>query len=266
MSGKLNTDADRTIVKEALSYIKGSGHQEEMVVDFLNELIHVLHSIFDDQEVDIAKHYAGISPSQRREQLNGVVRKLEEAARGLEVFGAPMLRYKKDRTVPPTRPLGLSEYRSAMANTLTMALSVDYIKSFGVDPMQWDPNNVSMGPINTFNRAFAIEETAERIVVDLLNMLANGIRETEKQIAKNTPAGGPRETKVRNILLLNLVALWVRINDGKLPLNYSGGETKFFNFCSTLSRAIGAGTLCTATHLAIAVKTYNAKFSEKPSL
>ena len=50
MSGKLNTDADRTIVKEALSYIKGSGPQEEMVVDFLNELIHVLHSIFDDQE------------------------------------------------------------------------------------------------------------------------------------------------------------------------------------------------------------------------
>ena len=265
MSGKLNANVDRTIVKEALSYIRGFDEREEMVMDFLKELLLVLHAVSEDQEVEGAKHYAGVSRAKRREQLRGVIRKIEEVTDTLEFFRAPMLRYEKDGQVPPTRPIGLSELRDEMVNQLTAVISNDYIERFGTKPIQYDKNDVSLGPINTRNRAFAIATSAEDILIDLLNLIAIVIRETEKQIAGNTPAGGPRVSKIREILLLNLVALWVQINDGKLSPNYSGGRTKFFNFCSTLSRAIGVRALCTETHLATAVKIFNEKITKNPT-
>lgn len=259
MSGKLYESPDRELVKEALGYIRASGDHEATVINWLNDLLVVLKALSLDQETEKAKHYSGITPKERREQLAGIVCRLKEITDTLEVFKAPMLRHEADRSAPPTRPIGLVEFRRAMANRLTMALSADYISRFGVTPIQWNPTNASLGPINTSNRAAAIETAAESIVVDLLSQIALGIGEAKTDIARNTPAGGPRKSKIRELLLLNLVVLWERIHRRNTVATYNGGQTKFFHFCRVLSRSIGAGGLCTETHLTEAVKTYNAK-------
>jgi hypothetical protein len=259
MIGTLSQNVDHKFVKHALGYIRASGDHEKTVIDRLEALRSHLQRVSADLETSKAKHYAGPTPAEKREQLGKIAKELKGIAGTLEFLEAPQRRYKSDRKTPPTRPTGLTEFRHAMADQLTEVISADYLRRFAVEPLQWDPTNVSLGPINTYNRAFAIALGAEFIVADLLNEIALGMESAARKIAENTKLGR-RDSPIGETLLLNLVALWEETHQRKTPSTYSGGETKFFKFCNALSRSIGLGSLCTKTTLAAAVQEYNEKF------
>ena len=256
MSRLLKDTVDENLVKLALTNARVNDDLVGFVTDRLNELLKLIRRIELDIEAKKADHIAGINANDRRKIFRQLAAKLDNISEELSVFKAPQLRYQANKDFPRTRPIGLSEFREAMANQLTQPLSTEFIGTFGGTPIQWNPNNVFLGPINTFNRAFCIANFAENIVLDLLNRLATGLREAERDLAAHTPKGGPRHSKIRDTLLINVVALWEDIHSGTKTASYNRGKTKFFNFCQELCSAVGGGNLCTEAHLRKAVEDY----------
>jgi hypothetical protein len=265
MSGKLRDEVNTGLIREALTHVQSDGDFKAQVNERMANLLEVLRTIAQDQETEAARHFAGFTPRDRREQFEGLARKLNELAEQLRTLGAPMRRFRADRDVPPTHPTGLPEFRSAMADHLTGALSAEYVSLFGFEAIRCATRNVSLEHINTWNRAFAVSHAAEIIVPDLLNRVVKGLSDAQAKIAANTPAGGPRAWKIREVLLVNLVALWQEIHQQQSPCTYGGGDTKLFRFCAALSQSLGLGGLCTQTHLKNAAKDFNSQaFPETP--
>jgi hypothetical protein len=266
MSGKLPTVVDGKLLQEALPHIQRDGDFGPKVHKRMVALLKVLQTIAEDQEAEAARHFAGVVPRDRREQFESLARKLDEVTKQLNKLAAPGRRFSADRDIPPTRPTGLPEFRSAMADRLTGALSAEYVGSFGFEPMRCDTRDAPLEHKNTWNRAFAVNHIAEHIVPDLLDRIAAGLRDAESKIAANTPDGGPRVWKIREALLINLIALWQEIHQHENPCTYGGGDTKLFRFCKALSRSIGLGNLCTTTHLRKAATGFNSlAFQETPA-
>ena len=263
MSRLLAITVDEKLVKLALKNARAKDDLVGFVTDRLNELLKYVRRIELDIEAQKAGHIAGKKPQDRREQFRQLATDLSNISEKLSIFNAPQLRYHEKKDFPRTRPIGLSEYRKAMANQLTQPLSTEFIGTFGGTPIQWDPNNVSLGPVNTFNRAFVIEAFAENIVLDLLNRLATGLLEAERDLAANTPMGGPRNSQIRDTLLINIVALWEDIHGGTKTASYNRGKTKLFTLCQELCSAVGGGNLCTEAHLRKAVEAYKIRKSTK---
>jgi hypothetical protein len=257
MSGKLPDDVDNKLLREALTHIQLAEDVEHKVNERMVVLLAALRAISQDQETEAARHFAGVTPRDRREQFESLARKIDEIKEELSKLQSPMRRFKADQNVPPTRPTGLSEFRNAMADHLTGALSAEYVSMFGFEPMRWATTNVSLEHINTWNRAFAVNHTAENIVPELLGRIAAGLRDAQIKITANTPDGGPRVSKIRETLLVNLIALWQEIHQHENPCTYGGGKTKLFHFCAALSRSIGLGNQCTETQLTKAAATFN---------
>jgi hypothetical protein len=198
MSRLLKDTVDEKLVNLALKNARVREDLVGFVTNRLNELLKYIRRIELDIEAKKAVHIAGVKPQDRREMFLQLAAKLDHISDELSVFRAPQIRYQGDKDLPRTRPIGLSEFREAMANQLTQPLSTEFIGTFGCTPIQWSPNNVSLGPVNTFNRAFSIANFAENIVLDLLNRLATGLREAERDLAANTPKGGPRHSEIRD--------------------------------------------------------------------
>lgn len=257
MSGKLPDGVDNKLLREALIHIQSAGDFEPKVNERMVALLAALRAISQDQETEAARHFAGVAPRDRREQFASLARKLDEITEQLSKLQAPMRRFKADQNVPPTRPTGLSEFRNAMADHLTGALSAEYVSVFGFEPMRTASTSVSLEHINIWNRALAVNHTAENIVPELLGRIAAGLRDAQTKIAANTPDGGPRVLKIREALLVNLIALWQEIHQDGTDCTYGGGKTKLFHFCEALSRSIGLGNLCTTTHLRKATAGFN---------
>ena len=256
MSRLLATTVDENLVKLALKNARVNDDLVGFVTDRLNELLKYIRRIELDIEAKKANHIAGMKPQDRREMFLQLAAKLDHISEELSIFKAPQLRYQADKDFPRTRPIGLSEFRKAMANQLTQPLSTEFVGTFGSTPIQWDPNNVSLGPIKTLNRASGIEDFAENIVLDLLRRLATGLLEAERDLAANTPKGGPRHSQIRDTLLINVVALWEDIHGGTQTATYNRGTTKLFTFCQGICSAVGGGNLCTEAHLRKAVEDY----------
>jgi len=263
MSRLVAKSINQVLLKEAIKYLKSQGDHESYIALRLHELLKYIRTIEQDIEADKSQHIAGKRPQARRIQFAQLATQLDSIAEELSVFLAPKIRYKKDREFPPTRPIGVHELRRSIANHFTETLSAEFMGSFGINPMEFNKNIVSLGPINTRNRAFAIEAVAEDVIVDLLHRSAAALREAEQELANNTPKGGPRGSKIRDVLLMNIVAIWHEIDGRGGKVSYSRGSTKFFNFCVQVCKAVGAGNLCTETHLRDAVKNYNEKISTK---
>ncbi len=157
MSHLLATTVDEKLVKLALKNARVRENLVGFVTDRLNELLKLIRRIELDIEAKKANHIAGIKPQDRREMFLQLAAKLDHISDELSVFKAPQLRYQANKDFPRTGPIGLSEFREAMGNQLTQPLSTKFIGTFGCTPIQWNPNNVSLGQVNTFNRAFAIE-------------------------------------------------------------------------------------------------------------
>ena len=258
--------AETVKVARVKSALKDAGIKADLVgfvTERLNDLLNYIRRIELDIEADKAGHIAGKKPQDRRAQFLQLAAMLDKVSEELSVFKAPQRRYQENKDFPRTKPLGMTEFRKAMANQLTQPLSAEFIGTFGGKPIQWDPANVSLGPINTWNRAFTIETFAESISVDLLHRLATALREAERDLAANTPRGGPRRSQIRDTLLINIVALWEEIHDGKKVASYNRGKTNFFIFCQVLSSALGGGNLCTEAHLRKAVEEYKRLKSTK---
>lgn len=265
MSGKLSDTVRLEFVGQALAYVKKSGSFEERVTDRVQALLKSAKDTAHDIEMDKAKHYAGTRPQNRREQFIKMADTIDGLANELEVFTAPRSRYLEDRDTPPTRPTGLTELRQALGNQLNGILSVEFIGHSGFRPFQFDPRDVSLGPINTRNRAEAINAAGEVIVIELLQQIAASFRAAERLIAAETRSG-PRNWPIRHRVLVNLVALWQEIHEDNGQISYGGGQSAFFKFCHNLCLAMDAGSLCTATHLQSAVEYYNNEIVEKPTL
>ena len=247
---------NKRLVKGALNFVRAPGEHTQFVTERLEELLKYIRAIERDIDAVKAKDITGTRPRDRREQFVKLASKLEDVAEELAVLRRPTLRYKEDPEFPRTRPVGLTEFRTAVSNWLTQPLSSGYIGTFGVEPFEWDRKNVSLGPINTRNRASAIEEFAEEISTDLIRRLAAALRDAERAVFANTPKGGRRHAKIRDALLVNVVAIWQEIHGHKRKATYNRGTTRFFNFCLEICKAIDAGNLCTPAHLREAVRAY----------
>jgi hypothetical protein len=149
-------------------------------------------------------------------------------------------------------------------NQFTEPLKNDYISKFWVTPLKWDPSNVSMGPVNTFNKALAINYTAERIALDLISRMAAGLRDADTLLAKATPKGGARPNLIRDNVLLNLVALWHDIFEGTRGIYVSEQYPDLKNFCEALCQLLGVSTFCSTRHLRAATATFNREFRTEP--
>ncbi len=257
MSRLLASSVNKTLVREALKYLRSQGEHEIFIIQRLEDLLQYVRSIEQDLEADKSQHIAGKRPQDRRKQFAQLAAQLDGIVDDLQVFRRPKIRYRQDRESPPTRPIGMNELRRSVSRQFTQPLSAEYIGIFGIRPFEWDRTDVSLGPLNVRNRAFAIEAVAEDIIVDMLHRSAVALREAEHELAKNTPKGGPRDSKIRDTLLINVVAVWHEIDGRGKKASYNRGSTKFFKFCLQLCKAIGAGNLCTETHLRDAVKNYN---------
>jgi hypothetical protein len=265
MSGKLSNTVRLEFVGQALAYVKKSGSFEELVTDRMRALLKSAQDTARDIEIEKAKHYAGTRPQDRRKQFIKMADTIEGIANELEVFTAPLSRYREERDTPPTRPAGLTELRQALGNQLNGVLSAEFIGRSGFVPFQFDPCNVSLGPINTRNRFEALNGGGEVIFIDLLQQMAASLRAAERLIVANT-RNGPRNWPIRHRVLVNLAALWQEIHEDTGELSYGGGQSAFFKFCQNLCQAMDAGSLCTATHLLAAVEYYNNEIVEKPTL
>ncbi len=257
MSRLLAMSVNKPMLKEALALVSAPGDHTQCVTNKLEDLLRYVRSIEEDIEADKAADIAGTRPQDRRKQFVKLASKLEDIAEELAVLRGPALRYKEDPEFPRTRPVGLTEFRTAVSNWLTQPLSSGYIGTFGIEPFEWDRNNVSLGPINTRNRASAIEEFAEEISTDLIHRLASALRDAERELKTNTPKGGHRHGKIQDTLLLNVVAIWQQIHGNKEEASYNRGPTIFFTFCVQICKAVGGGNLCTEAHLRKAVRNYN---------
>ncbi len=260
LSNTINPEA----IRDALQYIKRPGSFEEKITERMTELLKSAKATAFDIEMDKAQHYAGLRPQDRRDQFNRMAGDIDGVAEELKVFQAPLFRYAKDRDTPPVRPTGLSALRRSLGDNLNGTLSVDYINTFGIQPFQFDRQNVSLGPINTRNRAEAISASGEEILIDLLKQISGSLRAAERLIAEHTKSG-PREWPFRHRVLVNLVVIWQEIHEDSGELSYGGGKSAFFEFCLALCRAMDAGELCTPTHLQTAVEYYNNEIVEKPT-
>ncbi len=117
---------------------------------------------------------------------------------------------------------------------------------------------------NRENRAFAVAASAERVIPGLLKVVASTLRDAEERLRKKTPRGGPREPIMRDIVLINVIALWHDLHPPKKRASYNRGRTKFFKFCHEICMAFDAGYLCSETHLRNAVVSYNRRIYQKP--
>jgi hypothetical protein len=264
MSGRLYETVNPAILKEALRHIKKPGDFQERTTTWMFKILSSAQATAHDIETEKAGHHAGVRPQGRRDQFNAIANDLDSIAKKLNVFAAPLTRYLEERDTPPTRPTGLTEFRRALANELNGTLSVEFIRRFRVSPIQHDPTNVSLGPINTRNRFEAIDVCGEKIAINLLEQLADSFRAAERLIANNTRSG-PREWPYRQRILVNLVVLWQEIHEERGPASYGGGQTAIFKFCRDLCRSIGDGSLCGEASLQTAVNYYNEKIAEKPT-
>jgi hypothetical protein len=257
MSRLLARSVDEKYIKQALTFVKAPEDQLPIMKARCFELLRYVRVIEADIEAGKARHIAGLRPQDRREQFKRWAKQLATIAEELTVFQKPIERFMRDREFYPTHPVGRDEFRQAFAQTFANVLHKDYFKRFGVEPAEWLSKDNSTAKINFDNRAFTIEECAEQIVPEILDLAAGALRQAEKSLAKNTPAGGPRQSVIRNIVLVNAVALWRDIQTSEVKLCYSRGETKFFKFCRAICMALGAGYLCTEDHLRFAVQKFN---------
>jgi hypothetical protein len=264
MSGRLYETVNPAILREALGHIKKPEDFQERTTTWMFKILSSVHATAHDIETERAHQHAGVRPQDRRDQFKAIANDLDSIAKKLNVFAAPMTRYLEERDTPPTRPTGLTEFRRALANELNGTLSAEFISRFRFSPIQHDPTNVSLGPINTWNRFEAIDACGEEIAINLLEQLAASFRAAERLIANNTRSG-PREWPYRQRILVNLVLLWQEIHEERGPASYGGGQTALFKFCRDLCRSLGDGSLCGETSLQKAVDYYNQEIAEKPT-
>jgi hypothetical protein len=246
-------------IQAALQYVTAQGDHSQLIMNRLDELLRYVWRIAEDTEADKVEHIAGIRAQDRRRQLRSLSKKLKNVVDELQVFRSPKARSKAEPNFPPTAPIGLYQLRKAAALQLADALSADFIGQFGAEPIVWHRGDKSYANINQQNRLFCIEETAEDIIPVLLERLSDALESAAQDLASDTPRGGPRASRIRGIILLNVVAMWQDIHGNKKPASYNRGQTKFFNFCAEICRSIKFGGECTEAHLRKAVKSYNAR-------
>jgi len=249
---------NRKNIQAALDFVTAPGNHSELIINRLNELLRYVWRIAEDIEANKVEQIAGLRPQARRKQLLALSKKLKSVANEFQVFQSPKARAKAEPNFPPTAPVGLYQLRKAAAEQFADVLNPEFIGEFGAKPIVWHRRNKSDADINYQNRLFCIEDTAEDIIPELLNRLSIALENAERDLALSTPSGGPRPTRIRRIILLNVVAMWQDIHGNKKPASYNRGQTKLFNFCAEICRSIQFGGECTEAHLRQAVKSYNA--------
>lgn len=258
MSKLISRTVDKKQVTTTLSGLSLPVERADAVSERLKSLLKCIQRIESDIEADKVKDINGIRPQDRREMLVSIADKLENIRDRLNVFREPKLRYRENPEFPKTRPVGLTELRETVSRKFSPVLSAEYISSFGPEPIQWPPGSRGYH-LNEENRAFAIEASSEDMIEDLLHRLADALREAEARIAKENSKSGRRYSKIRNIILTNVVAIWHDFFASSKKASYNRGETNFFKFCKGICVSIGAGGLCTETYLRAAVANYNAQ-------
>lgn len=258
MSKLISQTVDKKQVTKILKELSLPIEHEDVVAERLEPLLKYIRRIESDIEADKGQDINGIRPQDRREMLLSIAEKLENSRDRLNVFREPKLRYRENPEFPRTRPVGLIELRETISRKFSSVLSTEYVSGFGPEPIQWPPGSRGYH-LNEENRAFAIEASAEDIIGDLLHRLSDALREAEARIAKEKSKSGPRYSKIRNIILTNVVAIWHDFFAPSKKASYNRNKTKFFKFCQGICMAIDAGGLCTEAHLRAAVANYNAQ-------
>ena len=260
MRGLLAKSVDQKRALKALDFVIAPGDHASFLIEKLEALLKVVRAIEHDIGADVKLGITGKRPQQQRKQFLLAAKKLEEASQLIEELKIPTERFVQDPDrIPRTKPVGLVEFRAEMANQMTLPLSRKYLLSHGVEVIQFNRDNVSAGPINTWNIAFAIAGKAEEIAPDILNRLAKALRDAERKIAANTKSGGPRHSQIQSVMLINIIAMWHKIHANKKIPSYNRGKTNFFCFCQEASGALGAANLCSEAHLRAAVESYKKK-------
>lgn len=255
MSRLVARTVNKKQVETTLRKLKLPAEHSNYIVEKMEIILKCIQKIERDIEADKVNDLNGLRPQARREQMLKIARSFDLSKKNLNVFRGPTLRHHEMPEFPRTRPVGLAEFRKAMSSKFSDVLSAEFIGKFGLKPLQWSPNSKNYH-LNEENRSATIELIAEEIIYNLLGRLADAMRDAEKQLARNTPKGGPRPSKIRDFILINIVAIWRDISGSEKKISYNRGQTRFFEFCNGICIAIGAGNLCTEAHLRAAVAQY----------
>lgn len=264
MSRLLAQSVNQKHIKKALEYVSAPGDHFPMVTARCLDLLEYVRRIEADIEADKVGGITGLRPQDRREHFKKLAKQLDAVAEEFNIFQEPLRRHLEDRQFWPTRPIGLNELRTAAAEAFSLILTADFIGQFGIMPLGSVARTEQLAATIRENREFAIAASAERVIPGLLKVVASTLREAEERLRKKTPRGGPRESEIRNAVLINTIALWHDLHPAKKRASYNRGRTKFFKFCHEICMAFNAGYLCSESHLRSAVVRFNRRIYQKP--
>jgi hypothetical protein len=149
--------------------------------------------------------------------------------------------------------------RTAIANNLKEILDPKFVATFGVEPIIWPETDEVKRSLNIENMSLAIAAAPVDIAESLFRAMAQTFRNIANSLSINSKKGRSRPDLVRNLILLNIVALWRDIFQGERGLYFDDRHPSLLEFAERVCGLFGVRSMASAYHLKAALRVFRRK-------